>query len=510
MSGHLYVVHGDIQQIAVDAWMIPVDHNLSFTSTWERTLSHLDPRVNLSRWETNPVERVRLLQNLGGCDIWIGDVGRYGETAAHYADVACHFIARSAEECHRRVTHRRPIVAINHLGTGHGGAKDRHGNVLRTLIGAIHALLADDEHGVDVVLVSWGHKPYAAAQRARRILDADWRTSHRWAFDHEQERKHSKAEELAGYLVNTSMAVFLGAGMSAGAGLLGWNDLLDAVGSSLEPPVTGTDLESFSDPRDRAAFLERRLARSGRTLGGELVGRLRASRYSLQHGLIASLPGDEFITTNVDDLFEKACKQAGRPLTVMPHTSTESSRWLLKLHGSVERPESLIFTRDHYSASIRNSRALLGLVQAMLFTRHMFFVGYGLRDEDFHELVYEVKTAFPDGTPNRRLGTVMALFADAPQEELWGEFLDIVPMRPREDRRNDAASAVRDLERFLDLVGMLANHRADFLLDDHYEGMLEAEERALRDVLVEVQGHISGHEGPTWQPLRDFLRRFGA
>lgn len=36
--------------------------------------------------------------------------------------------------------------------------------------------------------------------------------------------------------------------------------------------------------------------------------------------------------------------------------------------------------------------ALYGIVQALLVTKHLLFIGYSLSDEDFHELADEIRT----------------------------------------------------------------------------------------------------------------------
>ena len=65
--------------------------------------------------------------------------------------------------------------------------------------------------------------------------------------------------------------------------------------------------------------------------------------------------------------------------------------------------------------------------------------------------------------------TTIAIFDDSLQAELWSDVLDVIPMRPASDDRNptadEIAGAVRDAERFLDLIGMLASSRSAFLFD---------------------------------------------
>ena len=86
--------------------------------------------------------------------------------------------------------------------------------------------------------------------------------------------------------------------------------------------------------------------------------------------LLASLGTREGVTTNYDPLFEIAAQDQSDPLAVLPFDRVGlGQRWLLKLHGSVERPESIVFTRDDYAGATSSYGALYGLLQAMLMTK---------------------------------------------------------------------------------------------------------------------------------------------
>lgn len=316
------------------------------------------------------------------------------------------------------------------------------------------------------------------------------------------------------------MSVFMGAGVSAGAGLMNWDDLLASIGEKTDPRTTRAELESVHDNRDAAELLAKRLARSGMSLENELRLGLSGERFSLQHGLLASLPCNEFITTNVDSLFEIAARQSDSPvLKTMPSREGVRSgdRWLLKLHGSIDRKDSLVFTRQHYIDSFKANRALVGLVQSMLLTRHMLFVGYGLRDEDFHELVHEVNAARGSIDDRVSMGTVLSLFDDPTRSDLWMGTVEIVPMRPTSPTKPSAAefqSAARDLERFIDLLGMLSADNARFVLDPSYAEDLPEDTKKLTELVDPIiQAFTSGEidpNRPTWQLVRKALRSLGA
>jgi hypothetical protein len=188
----------------------------------------------------------------------------------------------------------------------------------------------------------------------------------------------------------------------------------------------------------------------------------------------------------------------------------------------------MVFTRQNYLDSFRSNRALLGVLQASLLTRHLLFVGYGLKDEDFHELLHEVRNAFPNGKPERLLGTVLTLFSDPLRDDLLRDVVRVVPMRerPQVDLSTDEGRmiwareetlAIRDLEKFLDLLGMLSSDKSAFLLDVQFREDWSPEESELADLLQDVLRrmeelavHGINQHGTAWTSLRSLLQSLGA
>jgi hypothetical protein len=513
MSGHFFVVDGDLTKIACDAWLLPTDSSFSITDIWARAIGLRGAaRLEEPRW--SPGEYARRYRRITGSDVWLGKVG--GQGTAGFVEAAQQFVRGAAAQCRRAADAegRRPLLAINQLGSGKGGGKFRKGEGLPKVMDEVQTMLARDEVDVDVVLVTWGETAEAAAQWYRSTNR--WHEAPEWRFAHRNDRLQSLAADLAAELRRNRASIFIGAGVSTGAGLPTWRELLEKIGASCKPPLTASDIARISDERDTAAILSERLERNGKSLGLALAKELRAKKYSLQHALLASLPCSEFITTNVDDLFEQACATAGRSVAVAPHIEPDAERWLLKLHGSVTEPRSMVFTRDSFLQMTRQSRALMGLVQAMLLTRHMIFVGYSLRDEDFHELMFEVRSAFPESRPKQKLGTVLTLVEDPLQAELWKDTVDVVAFHPQlptgagpEQRAKAIREAIPELQKFLDLVGLLAADKASFILDPTYSDMLTPSERKFANAIGSTLAQRPrGEDGP-WTELEDHLRRFG-
>jgi hypothetical protein len=238
--------------------------------------------------------------------------------------------------------------------------------------------------------------------------------------------------------------------------------------------------------------------------------------------LLAALPAREVVTTNYDQLFEAACKVIGQPLSVLPHAiNPNARRWLLKMHGCVSRPQDIVLTRGDYLGYAERRAALAGIVQALLITRHMLFVGFSLTDDNFHKIADAVRRAVRSsagvaaGVPAVPFGTTLALLRTPLVEELWKNDLQWVSMTDPwqgvagADKDRQVLDAARRLEIFLDYL--LAQTRdAAHLLDDRYKAVLTEEEREVRDALVVLQSSLSpmAKQAPVWESIGKVLARF--
>ena len=181
----------------------------------------------------------------------------------------------------------------------------------------------------------------------------------------------------------------------------------------------------------------------------ELIG--GDHRIGLTHALLASLGAQQAITTNYGNLFERACAKRGHPvkeaLTVLPYGRVqENCPWLLKLHGSLDHGGRIVLTRSDYMSLVRERSALFGIVQALLVTKHLLFIGYSLRDEDFHQLVDEIRIAIGSASSRQGgpLGTVL-MIQDLPWARLWDDLLHVSQIGKGPGRAGGTQSA--DLSR---------------------------------------------------------------
>jgi hypothetical protein len=337
--------------------------------------------------------------------------------------------------------------------------------------------------GIDVALVLRSASDHAAAQRVRRTMELPWPLETHLLTAADELAERARADELA---------LFLGAGVSAAAGLPLWGELL--VRLATEAGLPEDDLSGLEalPPQDAASLL-------GRRLGGPAmrarVGEIFADRpHALAHALLAALPVREVVTTNYDRLFEAAAEGADQPVAVLPSDRPRGQqRWLLKLHGDVGDVDSVVLTREEFLEYDVGRSALSGVVQALLLTRHVLFVGLSLLDDNLVRIAHRAGQVRPPGSSV--VGSTLSLRHDPLRAELWSQALDDLAMAPAE---SDIATAARRLEVFLDRLGAGAAEPVGYLLDPAYEGMLTDAERELAARLREVAGSMG--EGPSETP----------
>src|SRR6185437_12033981 len=175
---------------------------------------------------------------------------------------------------------------------------------------------------------------------------------------------------------------FVGAGLSSGAGLPGWHSLVRRLGDDLGLP--------WSDRHDYLDLAQWYRERFGRERLAAVLRELYATpaKPTLAHYLLMSLPVRHVITTNYDDLLERALDGLKRhPVKVLHQEDVartgQNEVFVVKLHGDLAHPDEIILTRDDYDEFFQRRPAMALLLEGLLFNQTFFFVGYSLRDPNF-------------------------------------------------------------------------------------------------------------------------------
>ncbi len=485
--GHLFVVKADLLGIQCDAWLLPTDADGWVESPWHRSVGLDAPgqlrEVSLqgdrlvTRWDPRAGDEDEPLVFLGAVGVPYGSEVGMAEWVRHTGEVAASFVEAAAAEVRARGAAARPRLAMPLIGTGQAGLGNVAGGLLGPLLDRLDA--AAVTVGADVVLCVVDDLAWSAVQHARGLRSAptDWPLPPSLV---------PVAEELARRLRFGHLVLFLGAGVSADAGLPAWKDLLQGLGRRMDLDDAVVARLGDLDPRDAAMLLERRAADRSEWID-HVRAELACERSGLTHALLASMSVEATVTTNFDSLYERACTLPGPGAQAparLPYEAAEEGRpWLLKLHGDLDVGD-LVFTRADYLGAERNRAALFGIVQALLVTRHLLFVGYSLSDEDFHRLVDEIGTAL-QGNDHPHLGTVLVI-DDPLWRDLWAGSLDIVEV----GGSDDPAANAHQLQILLDLVNHLASDRTRFLLDPRFRGLLDGDEERLGSEIADLAEHV--------------------
>jgi hypothetical protein len=502
----VFAFRGDIRQLSCDAWYLPADFGLVVRPSWLDGDPDLRRAVSAARGERpadwgetgSRVLPLRLRDSrratpvlaaipTQGTDEW----AYHEQTLRQYVDAA---VGAKRPE-HMADLRSRRLLAVPLIGTGWSTGRPSNAE---HVLGLLRALEAEGERAsVDFALVVFDERHWPAVQAVRR------RRLQERGVDPAIESVAEHAERLAALALQGRLVLLTGAGISRPAGLPDWKRLLSdlAQWAGFDAP-TARHLAKM-DLLDQAALIGSR--KNDGELADEVAARMDAPHHSLAHGLLANLPVQENVTLNYDALFERAAQAAGRPVGVLPYEPAED-RWLLKLHGDVapERRRDIVLTRGDYLNVSEHRAALTGLVQALLVTRHMLFVGFGLTDPHLHAVIHDVRRALGPARPGK-LGTALLLERDALQEELWKKDLDYLAMGPS----GDAGEAARRLEMFLDHLLLLATTSDGHLFDASYDALLSPAERDLRDALavgladVDLVGTSAGRR------VLDLLRELG-
>jgi uncharacterized membrane protein YgcG len=377
----------------------------------------------------------------GVCDVpsQAQSIGALMETVRQFVDVAlAELLQHQPAPLARR---QRYLLALPVIGTGGGAAGDLTGAIVEQMLRLLAELVAapDRRCDFDAVLVCADSGTFSLSQaiRSKMLQEADAAAAtDGMAGAGAQEaggaavvaaaapmcpcfgllpaEMRSAADQLARLSGSGQLSLFIGAGVSMGAGLPGWFDLLLGI----EDAFTATGAPSERALGDRHGWdplkMADELAVTAETspdrhgVRRSLKERIAAVVGTRQHpsllmALLASLPSPSVVTLNYDSLIERAFaskhlaggERERETLSVIPTCPVRGARrWLLKMHGCASRPEDIVITSEDFrNFEASRMKALAGLVQANLMTSHMLFVGFSLTDPNYQRIVGEVRRA---------------------------------------------------------------------------------------------------------------------
>jgi hypothetical protein len=106
-------------------------------------------------------------------------------------------------------------------------------------------------------------------------------------------------------------------------------------------------------------------------------------------------------TTNYDELIEAAYQEGGRSLRVsvseeqfLARRAEKPSRHLVKLHGSIDQPDSIVLTRNDYARARIERKEMLSHLRGEMAATSFLFVGFSLSDPNFGLLHDDIRMVY--------------------------------------------------------------------------------------------------------------------
>ena len=213
-------------------------------------------------------------------------------------------------------------------------------------------------------------------------------------------------DQVAKILAREDTVLFVGSGVSMWSGLPSWSGLLEEL---------STELRSLG----RASEVVDRERQSGDLMLAASYGmdqmtpmeRVRFFRRVIDssrapsdlHREIARLGPKCFVTTNYDQLLERALADNGDHIDVVTPNDTlelpsivqaRATGFVFKPHGDIASCETIVFTREDYRELVSSRRSVFEAMGMLFASRPVVFIGFGLRDPDFLQLRDRIFGAF--------------------------------------------------------------------------------------------------------------------
>lgn len=187
--------------------------------------------------------------------------------------------------------------------------------------------------------------------------------------------------------------LFAGAGLSAAAGYPSWASLLRGIVEIAQKSVPDLKVAGL-----QAYFAEGKLLDAAAYLRGAMGAQpfyeaLRALLKerdvapSATHKLLARFSFRAIVTTNFDQLIERAYDGKLPVATQRDNNDLakylgEGTRFLFKVHGDIDRPDTIVLTSEEFAQVTVDNKALKSGISALLLTSTLLFVGYSHSDPD--------------------------------------------------------------------------------------------------------------------------------
>lgn len=216
------------------------------------------------------------------------------------------------------------------------------------------------------------------------------------------EKIHRYIKDMTKASRNGKLVFFIGAGLSSLSKYPQWWELVNKYYEGLYGKTKEDNYSSDEYLRIPQIYYD--------VKGEEEFDKILKDIFSVQrptnpiHDKILAMNPVHIITTNYDDLIDKACWKRGRYFSVISAeedvAKATSSRFLLKVHGDFRRGykgKHVVLKESDYENYEQDYPLISNLMKTIMATHTIVFIGYGLGDYNINLLLNWVKKLQKDG-----------------------------------------------------------------------------------------------------------------
>ncbi|EMO4461445.1 SIR2 family protein [Pseudomonas aeruginosa] len=124
---------------------------------------------------------------------------------------------------------------------------------------------------------------------------------------------------------------------------------------------------------------------------GYIAAKIHETIYALDSSIVASPNFDVIYDTYARRISEGTIiVKSHRDPDILNFISGGESRLLLKVHGTADNPNHVIFTRQEYAKARTDHRVFYEIIKALSLTHRFFFIGCGYDDPDIRLMFEDV------------------------------------------------------------------------------------------------------------------------
>lgn len=208
--------------------------------------------------------------------------------------------------------------------------------------------------------------------------------------------KEAFIKHICKELQDENVAVFAGAGMSAGVGFVNWSELLRPIAEEL-----GLDVDREHDLVALAQYHCNDNGNNRSQLNQRLIEEFsRDAEETETHRILARLPISTYWTTNYDKLIESSLTKIGKTPDVkytkeqLAYTKPKRDAIVYKMHGDVEHPNGAVLTKDDYEKYHVKMDHYLSALKGDLISKTFVFIGFSFTDPNIDYILSRVRVAY--------------------------------------------------------------------------------------------------------------------